>query len=141
MKKFLLFFFLSLSFSDLNSQNPGFCGTDELMKIWLNNNPGTKDEFLKRRYESNKQDSLAFINGYANKTLAATIYTIPIVFHVLHLNGSENISDAQILDELSVLNRDFRKLNADTANIFAPFKAADVRFEFRLATKDSLGNC
>jgi len=30
-----------------------------------------------------------------------TIYTIPVVFHVLHFNGVENISDEQILNALA----------------------------------------
>ncbi len=43
-----------------------------------------------------------------------TVYIIPMVFHVIHNGGVENISDQQIYDAVAVLNRDFRKLNADT---------------------------
>src|ERR1043166_9658103 len=37
-------------------------------------------------------------NEKANNILKAqgTIYTIPVVFHILHQNGPENITDAQI---------------------------------------------
>ena len=52
----------------------------------------------------------------------ATIYTIPVVFHVMHLNGIENISDEQIFNALTILNRDFRKLNGDTANVHPDFQ-------------------
>ena len=60
--------------------------------------------------------------------LTGVIYTIPVVFHILHNNGSENISDAQVQDALNILNRDYRKLNADTSSIVAAFQgdAADV---------------
>lgn len=70
-------------------------------------------------------------------------YIIPIVFHIIHTNGSENISDAQVIDEVNILNRDWGKLNADTAAIVAPFKAlaADMKIQFRLAQKDPDGNC
>ena len=70
-------------------------------------------------------------------------YIIPIVFHILHENGPENISDAQVLDEIKILNRDYNKLNADTANVQPEFKniIANCNFEFRLATKDPNGNC
>ena len=80
--------------------------------------------------------------NFHSKTMAGT-YTIPIVFHVLHKNGSENISDAQILSEVNILNRDFRKLNADTTSIVTEFKplASDCEMEFVLATKDPNGNC
>jgi PKD repeat protein len=75
---------------------------------------------------------------------STTVYIIPIVFHIIHQNGAENISDAQIIDEVNILNRDFRYLNfSDTAAIVAPFKpiAADCYIEFRLAQIDPNGNC
>jgi PKD repeat protein len=73
----------------------------------------------------------------------ATIYKIPVVFHVLHMNGVENISDEQILDALAILNRDYRKQNADTANVHPDFAGmpADIEVEFVLATKAPNGNC
>jgi PKD repeat protein len=76
------------------------------------------------------------------KSAAATL-TIPVVFHVLHLNGSENISDAQIQSAISVLNIDYRKQNPDTTQIVTAFKnlAADVNVEFVLASLDPDGKC
>lgn len=73
----------------------------------------------------------------------AESYIIPVVFHVIHERGAENISDAQILDQMAILNRDFRKLNADTVEIVDEFidLAADTQIEFRLANKDPYGNC
>jgi PKD repeat protein len=70
-------------------------------------------------------------------------YIIPVVFHIIHENGVENISDAQILDQMAILNRDFRKTNADTIDIMDEFQdiAADTKIEFRLANKDPYGNC
>lgn len=67
---------------------------------------------------------------------------IPVVFHVLHQYGNENISDAQILDALDILNKDFQKLNADTILVGAPFDTiiGKADFEFRLATIDPNGN-
>jgi PKD repeat protein len=72
-----------------------------------------------------------------------TIYKIPVVFHLLHNNGVENISDEQIFDQLTILNRDFRKLNADAANVHADFQGmpSDVEIEFVIATKAPNGAC
>jgi len=72
-----------------------------------------------------------------------TIFIIPIVFHILHQYGTENISDAQIFDQVAILNRDYRKRNSDTIDIIPPFKdiADDARIEFRLANIDPQGNC
>ncbi len=78
------------------------------------------------------------------------VYKIPVVFHIVHYNGDENISNEQIYDAMKVLNRDFRKLNADTANVDFEFNPtnpnpaaipADIEIEFVLATKAPDGTC
>ncbi len=81
------------------------------------------------------------LNGVAAPK--ATVYYIPIVFHVLHNGGVENISNEQIMDALSILNRDFRKLNADANNVQATFQGlpSDIEIEFRLATIAPNGEC
>lgn len=73
----------------------------------------------------------------------AVVYYIPIVFHLLHNGGTENISDEQILDALEILNRDYRLQNSDANNVHADFAGlpADVEIEFRLATKAPNGTC
>ena len=64
------------------------------------------------------------------------ILRIPVVFHVLHDNGAENISDQQIYDAFYILNRDYRKRNADTIDVVPDFhsRIGDIEVEFSLAT-------
>ncbi|MBN8703637.1 MAG: PKD domain-containing protein [Bacteroidetes bacterium] len=87
------------------------------------------------------------INSKSNSTNLTTQSSatkiIPVVFHIIHNYGAENISKNQILDQLRILNEDFRKKNADTTSIVASFKpiAADCDIEFRLAQIDPQGNC
>lgn len=71
------------------------------------------------------------------------VYLIPVVFHVIHQYGDENISDAQLLDGIRVCNETLRKTYPDTADILEVFKPlhADCGIELRLATKDPDGNC
>ncbi|MEO0403712.1 MAG: M43 family zinc metalloprotease, partial [Bacteroidota bacterium] len=71
------------------------------------------------------------------------VLIIPIVFHIIHEGGVENISDDQVYDAVRILNRDMRKQNPDTLNIMDEFVdlAADVQIEFRLAQRDPEGNC
>lgn len=73
----------------------------------------------------------------------STIYIIPIVFHVIHEGGSENISDAQIHNQVAILNRDYRRKNSDTISVVNAFKPliTDTYIEFRLAQIDPNGNC
>ena len=69
--------------------------------------------------------------------------TIPVVVHVIHAGGVDNISDRQINSAIDQLNTDYQKLNADTANtlpLFQPIAAA-LGIRFRLAKKDPTGNC
>ena len=70
-------------------------------------------------------------------------YIIPVVFHVLHDYGNENVSDAVIIEAVRLMNTDFRKTNPDTISIVPAFQAiaADSEIEFRLATIDPNGNC
>lgn len=70
-------------------------------------------------------------------------YWIPVVFHILHENGSENIADAQVEDEIRILNRDFQKQNADTSIVVPAFQnlIANLGIGFKLAKIDPSGNC
>ncbi len=55
-----------------------------------------------------EQDKITFEKAKNKAIPKGVVYKIPIVFHVLHNNGVENISDEQIYDALAILNRDFR---------------------------------
>jgi uncharacterized protein (UPF0297 family) len=72
-----------------------------------------------------------------------TAVTIPVVVHVVWRTGfaSENISDAQVLSQIDVLNKDFRRLNADAANTPSEFlpMAADCEINFCLAKRTPQG--
>ncbi len=73
-----------------------------------------------------------------SRTAGTSVITIPVVVHVLFHQGYENISDEKIRNQIEVLNRDFRRRNADTINTPPYFKslAADCEIEFKLATSD-----
>lgn len=67
----------------------------------------------------------------------SVVVTIPVVFHVLYANSTENIADSEILEQLQTLNDDFRRLNSDADNIWS--QAADTEIEFCLASFDPDG--
>ena len=99
-------------------------------------------------YEVKKARREAFIAKYADKLAAAKmeggeeVITIPVVFHIVYNTAAENISEAHILEQLDILNADFRRLNADTTETPEPFQdvAADFNIEFCLASFDPDGN-
>jgi len=72
-----------------------------------------------------------------------SLYVIPVVVHIVHLGGSENISDAQVYSGIEQMNLDFNTDNPDLDATIAEFAGVigDCDIEFRLATKDPDGNC
>lgn len=120
------------------------CGTDVQMKKVFAEHPEIKAQFDEDRAARLAENSSAQRNGNeALQTGGPPTYIIPVVFHIIHDYGSENISDAQILDAVRILNRDYRKNNADTNVIVPAFTAIanDTKIEFRLANLDPNGNC
>ena len=68
--------------------------------------------------------------------------TIPVVVHIVYNSVNENISDADIYNQINILNRDFRRRNADSMQTPSVWKhlSADIDIEFCLANRDTLGN-
>jgi len=123
----------------VNAQEPLPCGQPGAQADFDAAHPGAAAE-----READEQSARASAQALLERGAQdSELYIIPVVFHVIHDNGEENISDAQIFDAMEILNADFRKLNADTGQIVAGFVdiAADIDVEFRLAKRDPLGNC
>ena len=130
MKKYkiaLFFLLIIVNSIFLNAQNKRHCSFDSLYNAKLKDASFIAaqrdfDQFLKN-YRIDKND---------------TIIRIPLVFHVVYQNQTENISDAQIQSQLDVLNEDFNKRNTDTTNA-SGYSIADVKLEFCLAKRDPDG--
>jgi hypothetical protein len=144
MRKLLLSAAILVSVTSFAQEiNP--CSSTEAMNEWFSQHPDLKQQFEQQQNAAESLDKQLFKNGsYQNKsTSAVAIYTIPVVFHIMHTGGSENISDAQVIDAVNILSRDFQKLNQDTAVVVTPFKniIGNAQIEFRLAKRDPSGNC
>ncbi|MBS1595230.1 MAG: T9SS type A sorting domain-containing protein [Bacteroidetes bacterium] len=70
-----------------------------------------------------------------------SVIMIPVVVHVIYNNAAGNISDAQIQSQITRLNLDYHKLNADTASVPAVWDSliADCNIQFCLAQRDPNG--
>jgi hypothetical protein len=114
------------------------CGTMEYLENLKSQDPKLEDKMLK-----NEQAMQNWIKTHASsKSTKTTIITIPVVVHVVYNNSTENISTAQILSAIDIINKDYRRLNADTSATPSVFAAlgADCGIEFCLATTDPNGN-
>jgi PKD repeat protein len=125
--------FAQAQVSDLN-----YCGTTEKSQAKRNADPSIwiQQEQLSRFVKE-------WVANHEADLRDEELYVIPIVFHVIHDYGYENLSDDQVKDAVRILNEDFRKLNADTSQIVEAFKgiAGDSKIEFRLANKAPDGSC
>ena len=70
-----------------------------------------------------------------SRSAASLKYTLPVVVHIIHDNGPENISDAQVLQGITYLNDAFRN-----RNYYNPQTGVDTEIEFCLAKRDPAGN-
>ena len=64
----------------------------------------------------------------------ASIVTIKTVVHVVYNTDDQNLSDAQIRGQITVMNKDFRAKNADRSQTPEPWKGliTDSRIQFKL---------
>lgn len=69
----------------------------------------------------------------------SNVITIPLVFHVVYKVDSQNVSDARILHQIEMLNRDFAGLNPHTMGAFSNSLKANTYFQFCLAAKKPNG--
>ena len=126
----------------LSTYAQGRCGTVEYEKKLKSQNPKrTEDGF--ERWMAQHVNQLLKNSQRAERT--QTTLTIPVVVHIVH-NGEPigtglNISDAQVLSQMTVLNNDFNRLNADqmnTPSLFQPV-AGSFDVQFVLAKQDPNG--
>jgi hypothetical protein len=137
IKLFTLSFLFSFTFSFVKAQEID-CGTMANLEYLKAQDPQLENKMLQ-----NEQALQNWIKTHPNiQSRKGSIITIPVVVHVVYATPSENISAAQVLSQIAILNKDYRRLNADTSAIPSVFAAvaADCEIEFCLATKDPNGN-
>lgn len=119
-----------------HTQHPHRCLTDYVYEQQVAANPSIK-------IEEERFNQQAIADSKAKAKTNGVVRIIPVVFHVIHVNGRENISKEQIDDQMRILNEDFRLLNPNKNTIDPMFAslAADCEIEFRLANRDPNGNC
>lgn len=127
-------------YSFLSAQNQPFCATDEMHQHLFSEHPEYNPGII-RAHEELTAFTQEFINSPQPKSTDP--YIIPVVVHVIHNYGPENISEAQIFDAINQANIQLRKKNPDTTDIVPAFQsiAADAEIELRLARIDPDGNC
>lgn len=96
------------------------------------------EEWISGKIQENRSERVAASANGTNE-----IITIPVVVHVIHnesIEGfNENISDEQVLSQITVLNQDYRRM-IGTPGYNNNAVGADIEIEFCLAQVDPSGN-
>lgn len=130
--KYLLLSFLSIATIISHGQNIHRCGTFEAQMHQESVNPGylqNVNEVFNRAKHNESQNR-------------ETIYTIPIVVHVIYNTNSENVHDSVIFNQIQILNDSYGYTNSDTINLRDTFRTivGPTNIQFELATIGPDGN-
>ena len=131
-----------VGFFKANHTNHRGCGFLEA-NDW--GNPQIKQGLEAYEHRLQEQIKARKAMGLAGRTMGE-VYQIPVIVHIIHngepIGEGANISAAQVYSQIEVLNEDFRKRNADAANIRDAFAdiQADAEIEFVIALEDPNGN-
>ena len=129
----------ALSFFASGYAQKRVCGTTQHEQWLQQQNP--------KRVEQRKAYEQALANfiksastNKANKT--QSIIQIPLVVHMVYSSATDSVADAQIFSQIKILNDDYTRQNADTANTPGPFKAAASApmVQYCWAQRDPNGN-
>ncbi len=130
---FLLIIPLLLCVQTIKSQTTStFCGMHLLHDERLDTDPAYAqkmaelDQYLMRTILQER--------SLGSRSEDTALYTIPVVFHILHNNGNENIADSRIYQELVNLNEAYRNIG-----YFDQGAGIDMNITFCLASVDPDG--
>ncbi len=104
-------------------QKPEQCATMVRLQENFNRIPGLKEKFNKELSSFNSRVAAKATNAQRGESVDGTTasYLIPVVFHIV-LQNPDQVTDAQIMSQLNVLNTDFAGTNSDASAIPAYFK-------------------
>ncbi len=130
MKKLYILFALFFSVVGAGLQAQRDCGSMDHLQQQILENPFIIDQMDRIELHTRK-----YLESGGHQR---EVVTIPVVVNVVYRGIEQNISDAQILSQIDVLNADFRRTNSDADGIWP--QAADTEIQFCLAIFDPDGN-
>jgi len=112
------------------------CHSEEYWEMMQEDDPSMEGRI--QAYERAYQMFLA--NGGTNTSTQrvsdCNVLTVPVVVHVIYDDATSNISDAQVISQIDILNEDYRRIPGSPG--FS--EGVDTKIQFCLATLDPNGN-
>jgi hypothetical protein len=126
-KNIIILFIVNFSYSI--AQN-NFCGMSQ-------NNPqyaALRAQFNQKEIQLNNL-AYQYLQQHVGNVMNGSTVEIPIVFHIIHQNGPENIADSVVITEVMRLNQRF-----SNTGMFNYADGVNVNIQFCLASIDPYGN-
>jgi hypothetical protein len=114
------------------------CGTMDHLQQQMQNDPS-----MERNMQKQEAEIQRFVQEHGENFRTQGTITIPVVVHVVYRTAIQNISDAQVLSQIAVLNEDYGGTNTDIGSVPAAFTSATAigtGIQFCLASRDPQGN-
>jgi len=122
----VIFLLVLMGQLSIHAQDLPFCVSEIL--------PKNATEQIRIRQDKFERDYQKLIKTESFQS-RATKYTLPVVFHIIHNGGAENISDSQVLTGLDQLNAAFKNISYYDDQI-----GEDIEVQFCLASRDPDNN-
>lgn len=119
--------FVSFQSNPLDPTPEAYCGADVLHQQWLDQHPN--------HAKKQQEFDAAWAAASLNFSKSSASYTLPVVVHIIHQNGAENISDAIVQTGMDHLNAAFANMG-----YYDQGTGVDTDIEFCLAIQDPDGN-
>ncbi len=142
MKKVTLLFALLFGFTLTQAQWCGSLSPEET--IWQDESLSQEEKETRvAALRKAQKEKFAKWDASSRSGEKADVLIIPVVFHIFHNFGEENISDEQVQDQIRQMNEDFTGTNEAREDVIEEFQdiVGNAEVEFRLATLDPDGNC
>lgn len=127
MKKILLLLCLCLPFW-ISAQNQP-CSSDAFQRYLM------QQADINQKTGQINQQLADYIQQNPNPLRGGNPLIVPVVFHVIHQNGPENVSDSVLIAEIAALNQYF----SNSGSFYDP-TGVNVNIQFCLASVDPYGN-
>jgi len=130
MKKLLLLI-IAFTFTFNYSQAQRKCGTMDYWEAQKAQDPTLESKRI--ALEKWTQDMIN-AGKYSVDTAANTI-NIPTVIHIVYKTNAQNVSDARVIEQLNMLNRDYAGLNTHSMYSFPSSLKANTTLQYCLAQR------
>ena len=138
---FTIVTFLFITFFATAQDQHISCTAGEMSQKQYDKNP----ELLKAKAQLDSFTAVFIQQRRAQQILRSgnPVYIIPVVFHILHNAGVENIPDSLVYVEMAHWNQYMSMTNPELSTTVPSFVnvLGNTQIEFRLAQRDPHGNC